>query len=190
MTAHYRRITSSCTISIFLIHLNGLHVYCLKIQSFDLRQIDHFKQALHRTFVLIVTFISLSRNTVYRTIDDCKNILKVRYEPDTLYKRVGIAQFGIQIGKVATRIARRASSHWNRSMNVILGPVNYQPWCTVLSEGEKWMTSSTPTDRAWNIETNVPCANFSSLQTVSYHLHVFRRCLLESFEFSIFAFYF
>lgn len=52
------------------------------------------------------------------------------------------------------------------------------------------MTSSTPTDRAWNIETNVSRANFSSLQTVSYHLHVFRKCLLESFEFSIFAFYF
>lgn len=111
-------------------------------------------------------FISSSRNTVYRTIDGWENILKVRYEPDTRYKRVGIALLGIQIGKVA----RRASSRWNRSMDVILVPVNYQPWCTVLSGGKKWMTSSTPTDRAWNIETNVWRANFSSLQTISYHL--------------------
>lgn len=44
---------TSCMISIFLIHLNGLHVYCLKIQSFGLRQIDDFKQALHRTFVYL-----------------------------------------------------------------------------------------------------------------------------------------
>lgn len=77
-------------------------------------------------------FISSSRNTVYRTIDGWENILKVRYEPDTRYKRVGIALLGIQIGKVA----RRASSRWNRSMDVILVPVNYQPWCTVLSGGK------------------------------------------------------
>lgn len=132
-----QRITSNSMIPIFLIYLNGLHVYCLKIQSFDLRQIDDFKQALHRTFLLIVTFISLSGNMVYQTIDGWKNILKVRYEPDTLYKRVEIAQLGIQIGKVGRRVARRASSHRNRSMDVILVPVNYQQWCTVFCQMEK-----------------------------------------------------
>lgn len=132
-------------------------------------------------------FISSSRNTVYRTIDGWENILKVRYEPDTRYKRVGIALLGIQIGKVA----RRASSRWNRSMDVILVPVNYQPWCTVLSGGGKMNDVIHPHGSCMeHRDKRLACKFFLAANGLLSSVHVFRKCLLESFEFSIFAFYF
>lgn len=132
------------------------------------------------------TFIYSSRNTVYRTIDGCENILKVRYEPDTRYKRVGIALLGIQIGKVA----RRASSRWNRSMDVILVPVNYQPWCTVLSGGKMNDVIHSHGSCMEHRDKRLACKFFLAANGLLSSVHVFRKCLLESFEFSIFAFYF